>query len=97
MLHELTHLKWTINRSGGGPKGTNDFIGFFNSADQAGNPPGAPPEKRKADWRNGSRNADNYAWYALYSYWNHLPGGDSDTCKNDAWPAEPKKPNPVAF
>ena len=91
MLHELTHLKWTLNL----PSGANvDFIGFDKAADYAGQ---LKNGKRVHDWGNAKKNADNYAWYALYSYWNKFPGGNSDTCKNDAWPASPAKPNPTAF
>jgi hypothetical protein len=88
-LHELLHLKWTKNLPS-----LPDEIGFERSAEVSGK---VVKGKRVHDWANGSKNCDNYAWYSLYSYWNKLPGGNSDTCRNDAWPANVVKPNPTAF
>ncbi len=87
-LHELFHLKWTKNIY------QPDDIGFLKAATVAGTGSGSG---RRPDWRSASNNADSYAQYALYSYWNKLPNWGSDTCKNDAWPADPKKPNPTSF
>ncbi|KAH8590600.1 hypothetical protein B0O99DRAFT_691387 [Bisporella sp. PMI_857] len=86
VLHELTHLAWTINIW------RVENRGFLNSAKTAGRNGGKDP-----DWSSASNNADNFAWYALYSYWNRLDKWGSDTCNNDAWPEGVKKPNKVDY
>lgn len=95
MFHELTHVPWTLSLPGAfDKKATVDFIGYYDSAVYADSKSG---KNRKADWRNMQRNADNYAWYMLYRYWNGKDG--TNGCQNDVWPPPPakKKPNPVAF
>jgi hypothetical protein len=59
MLHELCHLEWTLNIY------KPDNIGFLQTAGKG----------RSPDWANAKGNANSYAWYALYSYWNRLPNG----------------------
>ncbi|PGH10716.1 hypothetical protein AJ79_05307 [Helicocarpus griseus UAMH5409] len=80
MLHELLHLKFTRNISA-----DMDDIGFEKAAKVAGKGTGA---RRKADWSSAKRNCDNYAWYAIYSFWNNPVAG----C-GDVWPSDVKKPN----
>ncbi|WEW59872.1 hypothetical protein PRK78_005353 [Emydomyces testavorans] len=79
MLHEWLHLKFTRDI---GP--SPDEIGFEKAAKVAGK-----SSPRKADWANAKKNCDNYAWYALYAYWNN----NGDACGQDAWPAGVRKPN----
>ncbi|KAM5451740.1 hypothetical protein MaudCBS49596_003567 [Microsporum audouinii] len=82
MIHEWLHLKFTRNIPS-----IPDEIGFERAAKVAGKkPPGRP---RKADWANAKINCDNYAWYAIYAYWNNEAKG----CGKDVWPAHIKKPN----
>lgn len=79
MVHEWLHLEFTSD-IGSEP----DEIGFERAAKIAGK--GSP---RKADWANASKNCDNYAWYAIYAYWNNNGGA----CKQDVWPEGVTKPN----
>lgn len=87
ILHEMSHLRWTLNTPGGG----FDYTGWLKAAQVAGGGNG-----KKADWRSAGQLADGYAWYALYSYWNKFAGG-GPACAYDAWPEDTPKPNPTAF
>ncbi|EEP80522.1 predicted protein [Uncinocarpus reesii 1704] len=79
MIHEWLHLKFTRDI---GPK--PDITGFEKAAKIAGK-----QSPRKADWAAAKVNCDNYAWYALYAYWNNA----NTACGGDAWPKGVKKPN----
>ncbi|KAK2767033.1 hypothetical protein FQN54_006351 [Arachnomyces sp. PD_36] len=84
MIHEWLHLEFTSNLPS-----NPDEIGFEKSAKVAGKGSG---KSRKADWANGSKNCDSYAWYALYAFWNN----EGSECGRDAWPSGVKKPNSPA-
>lgn len=97
MLHELTHLGWTTNFPGATAKNPlRDYIGFLNCAKLAGAGLGST---RAPNWRGASTNPDNYAWYAIYSFWNRMYKYEdqSNICLRDAWPKDVKKPNPTKF
>lgn len=81
MLHEWLHLKFTRDISA-----QIDEIGFEKAAKVAGKGSGS---KRSADWASAKVNCDNYAWYAVYAFWNNNGG----QCKQDAWPGGVTKPN----
>ncbi|KAI1373270.1 hypothetical protein F4677DRAFT_448600 [Hypoxylon crocopeplum] len=67
LLHEYMHLQWIRNMPG-----SPDYIGYFKAADYA----------RVGGWGFIKVNPDNYAWLALYAYFNNNNQG----CGSDVWP-----------
>ncbi|MCJ1422106.1 hypothetical protein MMC32_008476 [Xylographa parallela] len=67
MLHEMTHLPWTINTNlNGKPTDRRGFMTVisYNTA-QSG-------LQRMSTKSFGSQNADSYAWQGVYHYFNNL-------------------------
>lgn len=74
LLHEFMHLPWIRNMPG-----EPDYTGYWEVADFA----------RRSGWAPIKGNPDNYAWLAIYAYFNNNNKG----CGADVWPSGEDKPN----
>lgn len=92
LVHEWTHINWIKPPSGTGDEGG---YGWEESANTA-----------NAGYNAAAANADNYAWFAVYHYWNNMNQGghtcpvpQGATCQ-DVWPTganAPGKPCPTTY
>ncbi|KAI9752611.1 MAG: hypothetical protein M4579_005559 [Chaenotheca gracillima] len=70
MLHEWTHLPWTLNTNANGkPK---DIRGYMEVTSYGTDGAGQGANQRMHTKSFSSQNADSYAWMGVYQYFNSL-------------------------
>ncbi|KUJ12546.1 uncharacterized protein LY89DRAFT_738322 [Mollisia scopiformis] len=100
LLHELTHLPWTLNTNlNDEPKDKRGWFEVITFAVDVDKQSSAQTPNTKT-FR--ALNADNYAWMAIYNYFNSLDKcagirytGENQgpsTCNADVWPQDALKP-----
>ncbi|CZR53615.1 uncharacterized protein PAC_03495 [Phialocephala subalpina] len=94
LLHEVTHLPWVLNTNY--YQSDPEKYGFYTATSYATDAGGNQATHTKSF---SSRNADSYAWMAVYNFWNSVKEcqgikytGTNQAaagCNTDVWPSTP--------
>ncbi|KAF1834397.1 hypothetical protein BDW02DRAFT_621462 [Decorospora gaudefroyi] len=111
LVHEWTHFPFTLNTNekkvGQSAELQDDWVGYDKAASRSFVSTGRKGDKKKlsqvtkVDAYSG-KNADSYAWFAVYGYMNNLDGCagvhwtdaalyTASDCRADVWPPGEKK------